>query len=80
MPPVRDGMEQNISNVFKCKVPAYYGFHTAQRGPVTGRSKFKLDVPFRNSNMGQKSLSFLGPRIWYALPIELKSINNLKTF
>ena len=49
---VRNRMEQNISsNVFKflkCKVPAYYGeiFHTAQRDPITRRSKFKLDFPF----------------------------------
>lgn len=84
--PVRNRMEQNISSnvfkFFKCKVPAYYGeiFHTAKRGPVTRRSKFKLDFPFRNSNMGQKIMSFLGPNIWNALPTELKSMNNLNTF
>ncbi len=60
MPPVRDGMEQNISNVFKCKVPAYYGFHTAQRGPVTGRSKFKLDVPFQIVIWDKRACRFQG--------------------
>ena len=79
-------MEQNISSnvvkFFKCIVLTYCGkiFHTAQRGPVARIFKFKLDFPFRNSNMGQKSMSVLGPKTWNALPTELKSMNNLNTF
>ena len=30
--------------------------------------------------MGQKSMLFLGAKIWNALPTELESMNNLNTF
>ena len=36
--------------------------------------------PLRKSNAGQKSLSYLGPKIWNSLPSELKSSNNIDTF
>ena len=62
--------------------PAYSGeiFHPVNQGRATRRSKFKLEFPFRKSNAGQKSLSYLGPKIWNSLPSELKSSNNINTF
>ena len=72
----------NIMKFFKGIAPAYSGeiFHPVNQGRATRRSKFKLEFPFRKSNAGQKSLSYLGPKIWNSLPSKLKSSNNINTF
>ena len=72
----------NIMKFFKGIAPAYSGeiFYPVNQGRATRRSKFKLEFPFRKSNAGQKSLSYLGPKIWNSLPSELKSSNNINTF
>ena len=72
----------NIMKFFKGIAPAYSGaiFHPVSQGRATRRSKFKLELPFRKSNAGQKCLSYLGPKIWNSLPSELKSSNNINTF
>ena len=41
---------------------------------------WELEFPFRESNTGQKYLSYLGPKTWNSLPSELKSIDNISTF
>ena len=35
-----------------------------------------LDIPLRKTNTGQKSLSFLGPKIWSEID---PSMNNVRT-
>ena len=41
----------------------------------------KLGLPFRNSCAGQKVLSYIGPRLWNTLPLQIRlrrSVNNFK--
>ena len=39
----------------------------------------KLKPPFRNTNNGQKVLSFIGPSFWNQIPETLRKTNNLNT-
>ena len=41
---------------------------------------FKLKNPFRKRNMGQKTITYIGPFIWNSLPDSTKKANNLNTF
>ena len=84
--PIKNRIDQcvcvNIMKFFKETAPAYSGeiFHPVNQGRATRRSKFKLEFLFRKSSAGQKSLSYLGPKIWNSLPSELKLSNNINTF
>ena len=73
----------NLMKFFKETAPAYSGeiFHPVNQGRAKRRSKFKLEFPFfRKNSAGQKSLSYLGPKIWNSLPSDLKLSNNINTF
>ena len=49
---------------------------------ISLRNNFlKLKQPFRNTNTGQKAISFIGPSFWNQMPETLKKtdkLNNLK--
>ena len=72
----------NIMKFFKGTAPAYTDeiFHPIDQSRVTRRSKFKLNLPFRKSNTGQKCLSYLGPKIWNSQSSDVKSIANINSF
>ena len=36
--------------------------------------------PFRKTNMGQKTISYIGPSIWNSLPDAIKKASSLNTF
>ena len=55
-------------------------FHPVNMVHNTRRSKHRLILPHRKNNRGQKSLSFMGPKIWNNLHSELKTIENVNTF
>ena len=84
--PTKHRVDQNICvtvmNFFNGTAPAYADeiFHPADQSRVTRRSKFRLNVPFRKNNTGQKCLSYQGPKIWNSLPSDLKSTNNVNIF
>ena len=40
----------------------------------------KLIQPFRKTNIGQNSISYIGPCVWNILPDNLKMSNTLNTF
>ena len=44
------------------------------------RSYIVLEKPFRESNLGQKSILFLGPSIWKKLNIDLKCLSTATSF
>ena len=45
------------------------------------RYKFNLNIPRRNQvTFGTKSFKFYGPKIWNALPVNIKTAENLNTF
>ena len=51
-----------------------------QRSLNTRHSYLKVDQPMRKTNVGQNSLSYLGPGEWNKLPNELKKIQNINAF
>ena len=56
-------------------------FEFASEGNISLRNNFlKLKQPFRNTNTGQKALSFIDPSFWNQIPETLKKIENLYTF
>ena len=46
----------------------------------TRNSMYRLKTQIKKSKMGQKSLSFLGPKLWNILPDEIKSSKNTNSF
>ena len=46
----------------------------------TRRATQKLDLPFRKSCIGQKTLSYIGPKIWNNLPAQIKLSKSVNTF
>ena len=44
------------------------------------RSQMKLDIPLCSTNEGQKSMSFLGPKIWNMLSSNTKAIATTASF
>ena len=43
--------------------------------------KLDLNIPRRNQvTFGTKSLKFYGPKIWNALPVNIKTVENLNAF
>ena len=50
--------------------------------PITNTrtSFFKLIQPLRNTNYGQKTLSYLAPNIWNSLPVSMKATEGLNTY
>ena len=75
-----------ISIVFKSinsNCPYYLNedFEFAPEGYISLRNNFlKLKQSFRNTNTGQKALSFIGPSFWNQIPETLKKTENLNTF
>ena len=67
----------------KGKCPEYMNevFQIAHQSNMTTRSSYlKLSHPFRKTNMGQKNLSFLAPKEWNKLPMELKVCSSINIF
>ena len=46
----------------------------------TRNSRYKLKLPLKSTNMGQKSASYIGPKIWNNLPNECKLEENPNGF
>ena len=46
----------------------------------TRNSMYRLKMQINKSNMGQNSLSYLGPKLWNILPDEIKSSTNTNSF
>ena len=46
----------------------------------TRKATLKLCKPRKNTNKGQKGLSYLGPSLWNKMDSECKLITNLNTF
>ena len=56
-------------------------FEFAPNCRIDTRNKFaKLKIPFRNTNMGQKAISFVGPSLWNSLTELIKKTDHLHTF
>ena len=55
-------------------------FHPSSSVHNTHRATQKLDLPFRKSCIGQKTLSYIGPNTWNNLPAQIKLSKNVNTF
>ena len=54
-------------------------FEFAPHCRIDTRNKFtKLKIPFRNTNIGQKAVSFVGPCPWNSLHELIKKTDNLR--
>ena len=70
-------------NFFNNNCPEYMSeiFHIAPQSNIGTRfSYLKLTQPLRKTNMGQNTVSFLGPQQWYKLPSDIKQCKNVNTF
>ena len=84
---VQDRFHQSISSsvfkFFENKCPSYmkdiYAPSLLTRYN-TRNSHNKLIQPFRKTNIGQNSISYIGPSVWNILPDNLKMSNTLNTF
>ena len=55
-------------------------FHPSSSVHNTRRATQKLDLPFRKSCIGQKTLSYIGPKTWNNLPAQIKLSKSVNTF
>ena len=84
--PVKDRVLQcTVVHVFKYfskKCPRYFDelFQTANSNISTRQSLLKLYQPFRKTNNGKNTISYLGPKIWNALPDLVKQCKSLNSF
>ena len=55
-------------------------FHPSHSRYNTRMAKLKLDLPLRQSCLGQKTISYLGPKTWNNLAAEIKLRRSVNTF
>ena len=72
----------NVFKFFNNMAPDYTSeiFHPSHSRHNTCMSTYKLDLPFRKSVYGQKTLSYLGPKTWNSLPAQIKLCKNVNSF
>ena len=72
----------NVFKFFNNMAPDYTSeiFHPSHSRHNTRMSTYKLDLPFRKSVYGQKTLSYLGPKTWNSLPAQIKLCKNVNSF
>ena len=82
---VSDRVEYCIANtIFKYCNGIVTGYiHEILKPPLcrySTRSQMALDILLRKTNTGQKSLSFLGPKIWSKIGPSIKNVRTLPYF
>ena len=72
----------NVFKFFNNMAPDYTSeiFHPSHSRHNTRMSTYKLDLLFRKSVYGQKTLSYLGPKTWNSLPAQIKLCKNVNSF
>ena len=84
--PTKKRVEQcicvNVFKFFNQMSPQYTAeiFHPSSSLHNTHRATQKLDLLFRKSCIGQKTLSYIGPKTWNNLPAQIKLSKNVNTF
>ena len=84
--PTKKRVEQcicvNVFKFFNQMSPQYTAeiFHPSSSVHNTRRAMRKLDLPFRKSCIGQKTLSYIGPKTWSNLPAQIKLSKSVNTF
>ena len=77
--PVDQRVQQSLNvTVFKyvnnaCHYYLKEVFEYASQGRINSRNNYaRLQGPFQKTNVGQKSLSYIGPSVWNKLPSSIK--------
>ena len=72
----------NIFKFFNKMSPQYMSeiFHPSHSRYNTRMATLKLNLPFRQSCFGQKTISYLGPNTWNNLAAETKLRRSVNTF
>ena len=85
--PVKGRFHQSINSIvfkhFTKQSPSYLNevFELASPNNLRRRNRYlKLICPFRKTNIGQNTLSFIGSSIWNKTPEVLKKTNSINTF
>ena len=84
--PTRERFEQcvcvNIFNFFAKTAPTYISemFNLVEQSRHTRRSFKQLKLPNQTTNRGLKTLSYIGPKLWNALPTSILSVNCVNNF
>ena len=83
--PTKERVEQRVAtNVFKCwkGTSSFYvnEMFVLYRNIYKTRSYMALEIPLRKNNLGQKSISFMGPSILNKLSNDLKILNTVTLF
>lgn len=84
--PTKERFEQclltSIYNFINHLAPAYIAeiYCLVEQSHATRSFFQKLILPFRTSNRGLRTISYLGPRLWNALPTVIKSAGSANTF
>ena len=84
--PTKERFEQCVSaNIFKFFKNMFLTYTSELYQPFnhshnTRRSNCRLQLPYRTTSYGHKTLSFLGPKLCNNLPAELKSSSNINKF
>ena len=84
--PIQERINQhicvNVYNYFNQNAPTYMSdIFIPQKTVInTWNSMYQLNTQIKKSNMGQNSLSCLGPKLWNILPNEMKSSNSTNSF
>ena len=84
--PIKERVAQCISVIifkfFKKMSPQYMSeiFYPSHSRYNTRMSTPKLDLPLRQSCLGQKTISYLGPKTWNNLAAEIKLRRSVNTF
>ena len=72
---VEDCMTNTVFRYWNGIVPGYIHMFKPSLCRYSTRSLMALDMPLRKTNAGQKSLSFLGPKIWFKIDSSIKNIS-----
>ena len=85
--PFKERYKQCVNSIvfkyFDNQCPHYLNevFMKAPESSSSLRNSYqKLQQPFRKTNTGQNTLSFIGPALWNKVPEEIKRITNLNIF
>ena len=84
--PTRERFEQcmcvNIFNFFAKTAPIYISemYNPVEQSRHTRRSLKQLKLPNQKTNRGLKTLSYIGPKLWNALPTSILSVDNVNNF
>ena len=73
--------ETSVYKYWNRLAPSYFNdLFTPSLNRYNTRSQMALDIPLRKTALGQKNISFLGPKIWSKISNDLKVVKTTNFF